>query len=263
MSQNLYVATRIGTPKQGDWLPIGVLRRVGDFYRFGYTRGIEASAGVRPLPGMPDPHRLYESKTLFPLFANRLLSSSRPEYEEYLRWGGFDPLDPPDPLAILGLTGGSRQTDQIEIFPCPARDADGRYTAKFFLHGLRWRSPQAVATASMLPTGTRLNLRPEPDNARDEFAVALDHVADDGSIGHHLGYVPRYLARDVHRLRDGCGEDVEVRVVRTNPAAPAQMRLLCRLEACWPDGFKPCADDVYEPLDATADESELAAASAA
>ena len=35
---------------------------------------------------MRDLHGVYESAVLFPLFANRLLSKTRPEYRDFLAW---------------------------------------------------------------------------------------------------------------------------------------------------------------------------------
>jgi hypothetical protein len=48
--------------------------------------------------------------------ANRLFARSRPEFEDYRRWGAFDPDHPPDPLAILAVTECMRQTDEFEVF---------------------------------------------------------------------------------------------------------------------------------------------------
>src|SRR5437773_9230655 len=110
MSQALFVATRTGTPEQSAWAPVGCLERIDGLYRFVYTRGATTLADFQPFPGMPDLRAVYQSEALFPIFANRLLSKSRPEYEAYLAWGGFDPNHPPDPLAILGVTEGIRQT---------------------------------------------------------------------------------------------------------------------------------------------------------
>lgn len=45
--------------------------------------------------------QVYESNDLFPLFKNRLLKESRPEYEAYLRWSGFDTDNPPAPLCRM------------------------------------------------------------------------------------------------------------------------------------------------------------------
>ena len=42
----------------------------------------------------------------------------------------------PTPIVVLGVTEGIRQTDAIEVFPCPVPDAEGCYFNKFFLHGI-------------------------------------------------------------------------------------------------------------------------------
>ena len=114
----LFVAYRGGAPQHGGWGPVGRLEHDGGLYRFCYTRGASTLPGFRPFSQMEDLSQVYESEELFPLFDNRLLSPSRPEYEAFLRWGGFDPNNPPDPIAILGVTEGIRQTDQVEVFPC-------------------------------------------------------------------------------------------------------------------------------------------------
>ncbi len=135
VSQSLFVAWHC--PSHGRWEPVGRLDGDAGGYRFQYTRGARRLEGFAPFPGMPDLEAVYESDELFPLFANRLLASSRPEYEAFLAWGGFDPNNPPNPIAVLGVTGGRRATDSLEVFPCPQPDADGCYVNKFFLHGVR------------------------------------------------------------------------------------------------------------------------------
>jgi hypothetical protein len=37
-------------------------------------------------------------------------------------------------------------------------------------------------------------------------------------------------------------------VERVNVEAPLQHRVLCRMNACWPDEFKPCEREEFEPL---------------
>jgi len=70
-----------------------------------------------------------------------------------------------------------------------------------------------------------------------------------------LGYVPRYLARDVWRLVQECEVDfIELSVERINLDAPFQNRLLCRMRACWPNGFQPCSDDEFLPIPANVPE---------
>jgi hypothetical protein len=244
MSNALYVAWRGGSPESGTWSPVGKLEHVDGLYRFTYTQGARTLDAFSPFPGMTHLDRVYESEELFPLFANRLLSKSRPEYEAYLTWGGFDPNDPPDPLAILGVTEGIRQTDQLEVFPCPTPDADGCYLTKFFLHGLRWMPGPALERIAKLTQGERLAMMLDLQNPYDQHAVALRTIQGERFL---LGYVPRYLAQDLGRLSVTCNF-AEVTVQRVNSSAPLQMRVLCRMNACWPDDFKPCDQDAYQPI---------------
>jgi len=82
-------------------------------------------------------------------------------------------------------------------------------------------------------------------NGVDRHAVALRTDSDRVM----LGYVPRYLARDVWNLVQGCDVDfIEVTVARVNVDAPLQNRLLCRMQACWPDGFQPCSGEEFMPI---------------
>ncbi len=244
MNSALFVAWRGGTPELGTWSPVGKLEHIDGLYRFTYTQGALTLDAFSPFPGMTDLHRVYESEELFPLFANRLLSKSRPEYEAYLTWGDFDPNNPPDPLAILGVTEGIRQTDQLEVFPCPAPDAEGCFLTKFFLHGLRWVPAAAMERIAKLRQGERLAMMLDLQNPYDGNAVALRAIEGERLL---LGYVPRYLAHDFCRLSVSC-DFADVTVQRVNLSAPMQMRLLCRMNACWPDDFKPCDQVAYQPI---------------
>lgn len=247
MSQELFIAWRAGGAAQGRWGPVGRLRRLAHGYRFVYTRGARVLEGFCPFPDMPRLDAVYESEDLFPLFANRLLARSRPEYEAYLTWGGFDPHCPPDPIALLGVTEGMRQTDSLELFPLPQPDADGRYSSRFFLHGLRWMPAAAQARTTQLVPGEPLGLMLDVSNAFDRHAVAVR--TSDGRDQLMIGYVPRYLAADVRWLCAASAPDaVELAVARVNPNAPLQHRLLCQLRARWPRGFSPCTSDEYLPM---------------
>jgi hypothetical protein len=241
----LYVAWRPADPRQG-WRPVGRLDFSDGLYRFQYTNGAQ-KPGFTPFVGMPNIHVVYESEALFPLFANRLLSDSRPEYEDFLRWGGFEPKAHPDPISILGVTEGLRQTDAIEVFPCPLPDGEGCFTNKFFLHGLRWLPKAAIERISRLETGERLRLFPDVQNADDPHAVGIRTDTERMIVG----YFPRYLAHDVWQLLDRCAIDfLHVNVDHVNPTAPLQNRVLCQLRACWPAGFQPCSSDDFQPLSA-------------
>jgi len=175
------------------------------------------------------------------------VSRSRPEYEAYLRWSGLDPASPPDPIVVLGVTEGLRQTDAIEVFPCPAPDAEGCFVNKFFLHGIRWMSPASVERIGRLEKGEPLRMMADRQNPVDPDAVAVRTVSERMM----LGYVPRYLARDVWSLVEECAPDfIELSVDRVNPDAPLQNRLLCQMRACWPEGFRPCSGDEFRPIPA-------------
>jgi hypothetical protein len=249
---SLYVAWRPRDAGQG-WRPVAKLEFCEGVYRFVYTKGAK-KPGFKPFRGMDDTTAVYESDELFPLFANRLLSGSRPEYESFLRWGGFEPADRPDPISILGVTEGLRQTDAIEVFPCPLPDAEGCFTNKFFLHGLRWLPKVAIERISRLETGERLRLFPDLQNADDPHAVGI-RTDNERMI---VGYFPRYLANDVWELLQKCDVDfLHVSVDRVNPTAPLQNRVLCRLQACWPAGFRPCSGDDFQPLPVRAEVSPI------
>jgi len=249
MTNALFVAWRAGGTNGGRWGPVGRLDRGPGGYRFVYTRGASELEGFRPFPEMPDLNTIYESEELFPLFANRLLARSRPEYEAYLTWGGFDPDNPPDPIALLAVTEGRRVTDSIELFPCPIPDQVGCYLNKFFLHGVAYVAAAAQQRIAALEPGEPLVLMFDNFNEYDPKAVAVrTHDVRERFL---IGYVPRYLAREVRQLCASCDPDfIELAVERVNTGAPLQQRLLCRMNSCWPEGFRPCADETFQPIPA-------------
>lgn len=241
---SLFVAWRPPMPDQTGWRPVGRLVHDSELYRFWYTQGAR-KPGFRPFAQMERLDQIYESDELFPLFANRLLSRSRPEYEAYLRWSGFEIDNPPDPILVLGVTEGIRQTDAVEVFPCPVPAADGCYLNKFFLHGIRWMPPPAIDRIARLNRGERLKIMLDLQNEYDPNAVAVRTEGERMQIG----YVPRYLAHDVCQLMGDCGAYfIDVNVARVNSDAPLQNRVLCQMRACWPAGFEPCSGEDFLPI---------------
>ena len=123
------------------WWPVGRLARDADgHYEFSYTQGAlqaQREANFAPILSFPDFERSYSSDVLFPMFANRLLSESRPEYGGFMAALDLPVSDWSDPISVLGRSGGQRMTDTFEAFPLPERTADGRYRVKFFVHGPR------------------------------------------------------------------------------------------------------------------------------
>jgi len=89
-----------------EWVPVGVLvREHSGGYLFAYTRGVLKARPSFSFGGMRERGVVYRSDELFPLFSNRLLDRSRPEYAEYVDWLGLTP-DAVDPLQVLSLTEG-------------------------------------------------------------------------------------------------------------------------------------------------------------
>lgn len=245
MTEALFVAWRSGDLHRQKWGPVGRLDYDGQTYRFCYTRGAKMLADFRPFPQMQDIEQVYESEGLFPLFANRLLSRSRSEYEAFLTWSGFDAGNPPDPIAVLGVTEGIRQTDAIEVFPCPVPGVDGCYLNKFFLHGVRWMPPCSIDRIAKLLPNERLFMMHDLSNEYDPNALAV-RTDEERTI---IGYVPRYLAYDVGQLARECDPDViELFADRVNRDAPTQQRVLCRMHACWPESFQPCGGEAFQPI---------------
>ena len=243
MKTTVFIAWRGGGPERGEWSPIGRLEHLDGEYRFVYTQGALTLSGFHPFPAMPDLHTEYSSRRLFPVFSNRLLSSSRTEYERWLAWSGFDSENPPAPLAILGVTEGIRQTDALEMFPKPVPDNANNYHTRFFLHGMRHAPLQALERVKDFKSGKPLRLVFEDSNRYDQYAVA---VFDNGVDSVRLGYVPRYLARDVRQLDRA---SIDLRVAKVNWYAPLQMRLLCTLKAPWPkSGFQPCTGPEFQSI---------------
>jgi hypothetical protein len=244
MKTALYVAWRNQADLHQGWGPVGRLEHEERIYRFYYTHGARTLQGFQPFPEMPDLEEVYESDDLFPLFANRLLGKHRPEYEQFLSWGGFSTLAPPDPIVILGVTEGKKATDSIEVFPCPTQ-VDGCYVNKFFVHGMRWMNTEVPKRAAELRPDERLFLMFDLQNPYDPSAVAI-RTDEDRMM---LGYVPRYLAAELGELFHKCDTSlIQLFVEQVNPDAPLQQRLLCRMRACWPEGFAPCSRKEFQPI---------------
>ncbi|MBK8016422.1 MAG: HIRAN domain-containing protein [Betaproteobacteria bacterium] len=163
-------------------------------YVFRYTRGALRArdiAGFVPLISFPRFDQRYESSELFPLFKNRVLDPARKDFVEYLNWLSLDPSKA-DPIEILSLTGGERQTDSLEVFPKVNRLPDGTFSCRFFLHGLRHVTTAAQERAKMLEVGERLQVAIEVNNPATRQAVQLQ-----SRDCHLLGWAPRYLVSDL------------------------------------------------------------------
>lgn len=230
------------------WHPVGRLRQLpGGLYEFVYTRGFLAArkAGMQPLLGFDDAFGRYLSDELFPLFGNRVMSRTRSDYASYVRR-----LDLPEdtaPVLMLARSEGRRNTDPFVVFPEPSLTSMDRgqlqYDLTFFVHGVRYMPDAAQRRVDALGAADRLWPMWDWENPRDVNAITL-RTEDN----HMLGWLPRYYAADVQRLRaSGC--DIDIRVVKVNSIQePHWARLLCRLRSAAPPDFRPLADAAFEPL---------------
>ena len=231
-------------PASRQWAPVGQLTRDDHLYRFVYTRGAEKMKNFSPFGMMTDLKKEYISDDLFPLFANRTLAKSRPEYSEYLEWLGMSSKTY-DELDELARTGGLRATDSLELFPCPEPTKNHNYVVYFFGRGLRYlHSENQLRALDILPK-ERLYLMPDIQNEYDKKALLL-RTDDPITL---VGYAPRYYAGEFGELVSMVGEEkIKVTVERVNPKAPLQFRVLCKLTAPWPATFHPCNKGLFKSL---------------
>jgi len=245
----LYVAWQ--DPERRTWYPVAQLTSEPGNYKFVYTKGAKQAireAGFRPLATFPELDSIYVSEQLFPLFSNRLLPESRPEYKDYLGWLNV-PNYERDPVAILGSSGGRRVTDTLEVFPRPEREDQNRYRVRFLLHGLSHMSHDAIRRVGSLKAGDPLLAMHDFQNPRDSQAVALRTAESFPGDMFLIGYCPRYLKGDFTKLLRTESQSLRVSVVRVNPPpAPVQFRLLCEAVMTWPRDFQPFSDPEYEPI---------------
>jgi len=201
---------------------------------------------IQPFPEL---HTIYESDQLFPLFANRVLPKSRPEYSRVLEWLSV-PANEDDPVAILARSGGQRATDTFEVFPCPEPSDAGTYKLQFLIDGLSHMPPESVVRAERLKPADPLLLMRDIQNPKDKLALALRTAEQYPGDAYLVGYCPRYLRADMLELLGlPEAESATVRVERVNPApAPVQFRVLCRLEMKWPRNFVPFDRPEFQPI---------------
>ncbi len=212
-------------------------------FEFRYLSNVKQLERFSSLPGFPNLETVYQSRELFPLFEVRIMSRRRPDYESYLGSLGLDPGEH-DPFVLLARSEGWKSTDRLEVFAPPRLLEDGETgSALFFLRGLRYYDG-AEQHIDGLAVGQMLSLLPDRDNPVNSLAV---QVLDGDQM---LGHVPDYLADYVHEVWDQRGPgSVRVYVEHLNPdSSGSHMRLLCRLESCWPEGYEPFSDARFLPL---------------
>lgn len=233
-------------PKDRRWFPIGLLTFDKEKYHFVYTQGVEKAeleSNFRLLHSFPEPAKVYASSEIFPLFANRLMRSSRPDYSDYIKWLDISQTEK-DPMVILARSEGRKATDAYYIFPYPEKNQDGLFELHFFVHGLRYMPELSRKKVGDLKPKEILYLKPDLDNPYDPNALFL--MTKDGQ---KLGYCPRYLSQDISRLLTQNQKAVCVYTEKVNPApTPIQFRLLCKMTAQSNNDFVFFSSQDYQPI---------------
>ena len=197
-------------PESRRYSCVGILSHDGRVFRFVYD-----DAATRALPGLPL-GRVHESDSLFPIFAERVMDSHRPERAETLEQLGLGAEA--EPLEVLAVSGGGRTGDTYELTPRPQ---PGPVSLPFLVHGIRHLTPEERSAVDDLQPGESLELRCETDNEVNERALLVKQGGD------RLGYVPDPLLDYLHRIME---RPYELVVDRLNPVeAGMHMRLLVRL----------------------------------
>lgn len=214
---SLFLAWQDSGPSRA-WFPIGRLDADLDrhHFTFAYTHGAvraAQTAGLRPLESFPDFQRTSESSRLFPLFQNRVLESSRPDFQEYLEQLDLDPSEA-DPISILAVTGGARQTDNLQVFPKIERQSDGRFCCRFFLHGNRYVSEAGQQILSSVKSGDDLRISLELNNPATRLALQI--LTQDY---HMIGWAPRYLIGDFKKAIDDSPQGRDRQSGQSEPSA--------------------------------------------
>jgi len=239
--KELFLAWR--EPEKREWIVVGKLWQKDEKYYFGYTKGVykaKESGNFNEFGLMQELDKIYVSDEIFPIFKNRILNKSRPEYSDYIKWLGFEKEI--SPLEELARTNGLRATDSLQIFEKP-KPKDGKYIIYFFSHGIRHLPLTYQYRIEHLKEGERLYIAKDIQNRYDKFALML-RTDDPVEI---VGYIPRFYTKDINNLLEINGElELKVNIEKINLDAPKQFQLLCKLETIWPKDFKVCADEEFE-----------------
>jgi hypothetical protein len=247
-ARTLYLAWQ-DQVKTRRWFPVGRLDVDQDAhnYRFRYIHGAleaQSEAGFEALVSFPDMNRDYHSNDLFPLFLNRLMNPDRQEFKDLVEQLALTP-EKADPIEILSITGGFRETDNLEVFPKIEKRPDGSIACRFFLHGYRHINEQSQERLKRVKEGDSLRLAIELNNPATKIAVQLQS----GEDYHMLGWAPRYLIKDLILALMEQPFDVTAKVVKVNPEpAPVKQRILVEFDGQLPEGHKPMSTPDFEPL---------------
>jgi hypothetical protein len=244
--KTLFVAWKQKDP--GGWHPVGRLDAdvKNSVYSFRYVQGARDAekAGFAAFDSFPELEKEYVSGELFPFFLNRIQNPNRTSFPEYLQRMDFaaEAGEAYDPIELLAVSEGRRETDNLEVFPKIERIEGNPFAIKFFLHGVRYLSSSSQTEILKLTHGEELTIALELNNPATFWAIQLQSRSRVV-----VGYAPRYLLDDLVHVTLNCL--VSAKVTRVNPLpAPPQQRVMIQLEGCWPADYAPMSGEQFRPL---------------
>ena len=216
--------------------PVGLLEHSPEIYRFRYLRRAAELPDFQPFLSFPAWERAYTSRWLFPLFAQRVMSPRRPDFQQFLRQLDLD--EDATPWEQLARSEGRSSGDTVQVFPIPVVHDDRTTMCRFLVHGIRH------VTGGRLPPlqpGDPLALH---DDVRNEVNPAA--VLVETSSGAPLGFVPDLLLEHLCEVR-AAESQMRLSVEHVNgPEAPPHLRLLARLEGRVLPGYQPMTGPRWE-----------------
>lgn len=185
-------------------IPVGVLGFDGETYTFAYLPNAADIAEFRPLLGFRDFTQSYTSDELFPLFRERVLDPTRPDFSRVIDELSLDPVSA-TPWEQLVRSGGGSEGDTLQVIPFP-RESDGGWACTALVAGMRYLSKKSVRTATgvvqayadgeiedvlrRLAPGQELKIVSEVGNDYNPDAQLLFTDKDE-----LIGYVPDWIAK--------------------------------------------------------------------
>ncbi len=240
------------------WYPVGQICTTAEGFQFEYLSGaIQARnlAGFRGIFQFPDFNQKYVSKELFAFFTNRLLTSSRDNFDEEVEKMGLKVTSQElHPFDVLSRTNGRRVTDTFEVYP-PPTVTDDSVELIFFVRGVRYLSDELKRRwEDGKPPQHPLRLYKEPENKYDSYALRILDSDD-----YPLGFVPRYYTKSFYELVDrGCQYQLDLLLHNRHPGFVRE-RFLVKLTCRTFDGWRFPQSDLYESIAEQSGESILVA----
>ena len=220
-------------PESRIWHIVGRLRKNDDSYIFNYTKGSIKTPLFQPFSGMEDLKSEYFSENLFPFFSNRILSSKRPEYQEYIGWLGLESNNA-DPFSILTRSEGTRGTDNYQVIKKFKWDSEGNFKHSFFSHGLRHFHSSIKEVIDSLNINDHLFLCLDKQNQFDKHAVILRTE----NPKHFVGYVPKFLSSCINTIINDQENEIKTYVKNISKDAPLAYILRCEVKGRVSDNTK-------------------------